>query len=209
MPEFSSELMATLSRADKHLDREDERRQAAERRQDDELRKRKALLRERYAFELNNPSPTVRVRAAARAANEVTGEDRQLLVQEVNNVAQWKDKLRQQRYSERGYVGRFAANFAENLADAGESFLARFRSVEDITKLAMGKGRDRDTILFMGQLAGAKQVGNPDVRAGAGRSARWASAGAGVSADVIGSVGLARISPTAVATAWAGVQYPQ
>lgn len=210
MPEFSSGIMAMIGRAEKFVDREDSRRTAAVHRQDDDEAGRRAILRERYAFDLNNPSPTVRVRTATIAAREVTNpEEREWLAQEVNSVAQWKDKLRQQRYSERGYVGRFAANFAENLSDAGESFLARFRSVEDITKLAMGKGRDRATIQFMGQLEGAKQVGNPDVRAGAGRAARWASAGAGVSADVIGSMALAKISPTAVATAWAGIQYPQ
>ena len=170
---------------------------------------RESYLRE-YAWLLNHSSPTVRSKVADKVSREVTDpQERDWLVNEVANIATTQQKAREYEYSQKGYAGRFTTNIKEHLAGAGEGFLEQARTAQDITKLAIGKGKNRADVQFARLLEGAKQSGNPDISKGRGALHKAAAGMAGIAPDVVTSAVLAGHGAKAVAAGWAAYQFPR
>jgi len=172
---------------------------------------RRSYLRDKYAYDLNSSSTSLRKATAAKAAQEVASpRERMQLAQDVREISGLKGKHRRQEYNEKGYVGRFATNIAEHLQAAGEGFLEKAQSIQDVTKLVVGKAPSKGDLEFFELLEGAKELGNPTVAEGRGATHKAASGISGVASDIIGSQALHGIGGTkAVSGAWAAYQLPK
>jgi len=211
----SQEILSMIERGERDLANNapklDEEVALAVKQADEHAKARRDLLREKYAWGLVAPLKGTRLDYAKKAIREVKDHsERQWLVEEVARIAKSQEWSQRKKYSESGYLGRLGSAAQKVGGAFAEGGTGMVEALDDLRKLAHGKGRSAEDVRFLQALEAAKRAENPFSSEAPGLAGKAATGAAGMAPDMAaGLLALQTGGPKAAFGYWGARMAPE
>ena len=181
-------------------------------RADETIKRRKKFLRDAYGWGLVAPLSGTRETYAKKALKEVDDPlEREWLVEEVSSLAKVQEWARNKKYTESGFLGRFAQRaqtVGGAFAEAGTSMVG---AAKDLGSFLIGQGRIKEEVQFLRSLESAKQEEDPTIPRDAPLSLKAAAGATGMVPDLAAGLLAAATpgGPYAMLSYWTARLFPE